>query len=887
VTRALIEEELPLRAVNKESAREKSLRHGHISTLHLWWARRPLAMSRAVVFGTLMPDPGDHDERTDLLTMLAGAASFERSQAGGAALRAELRKAWPDQPPKLLDCFAGGGAIPLEALRLGCEVHALDLNPVAHLVQKCVLDYPQRYGQPGQLGSNPLAEDFVEWAEWVRERVEPKLAMVFPADAQGHRPAIYFWARTMVCPNPACYAEIPLLRNCWLDNSKRRMAWVDIAARPGRIDLRVVAGPPPGHVDPGVGTVKASTVTCPACGTSATAREVREYGKRVGFGRHLYAVLDVSREARTYRSPRPDEAEGAEKLASDLLSELDEGPDGTSPFPDESMVKSQYRRFSNLVYGIDTFRGLFNDRQLYVLGTLSAAVRDANEAMVAGGMDQDHARAVATYLALCIDRIADRDSSFCTWGLNPGGFAASVRNTFPQQAIRMAWNYVEIDPLQDGSGSWNGAIKWIEAAIRHCSSTSSNPAAVDRGDAQHLELEDDTFDAVIVDPPYYDAFQYGDLSDFFYVWLKRSVGHLYPNLFLTPLTPKQAEIIESRADKKSPEYISHDEFEARLQRALKEIARVVKSDGIVSLVFAHTDVEAWERLLRALRAAGLVVTTSWPMRSEMANRSTAQISAVLSSSVVLVCRKSDSAGEGFYDDVVRELEARIADRLAAFEEMQLIGADYFVSAVGPAFEVFARYKRVVRLSGEEVGVDELMVLARQAVARHAIRRLLGGENLSALDNRSLMYLTWRWAYDGDAIPADEAYKLGRAFEIDLADLARPGDLISKTRDSFQLLAPHERKDIKLSATPSLIDVLHLAARYHDTGRRSELAELLGATGMGSEPGFWATATAIAESLLDGNRERTMLLGLTGNKEQLTQAAARHAGTSVDELTLFR
>jgi adenine-specific DNA methylase len=273
------------------------------------------------------------------------------------------------------------------------------------------------------------------------------------------------------------------------------------------------------------------------------------------------------------------------------------------------------------------------------------------------------------------------------------------------------------------------------------------------------------------------------------------------------------------------------------------------------------------------------------MRSEREARPTAHISAVLSSSVVLVCRKHSGSGEGFYDDVVRELEARIAERLATFEEMQLIGADYFVSAIGPAFEVFARYSRVVRLSGDEVGVEELMVLARQAVARHAIRRLLGGGSLASLDGRSLLYLTWRWAYDGDAIPADEAYKLGRAFDIDLTDLARPGDLIAKTGDSFRLLAPHERKHPRLSTTPSLIDVMHLAAQFHDAGRRNELAELLGATGMGGEPGFWATATAIAESLPDGNRERTMLLGLTGNKDQLTLAAARHVGT-VEKLTLF-
>lgn len=548
------------------------------------------------------------------------------------------------------------------------------------------------------------------------------------------------------------------------------------------------------------------------------------------------------------------------------------------------MVVSQYRRYGNLVYGIDTFRALFNDRQLYVLGCLCEAVRAAHDEMVASGMAKERATALATYLAFCVDRVADRDSSFCTWDVHPSGFAASVRNTFPQQAIRMAWNYVEIDPLQRGSGNWDGAVKWVEGAIRHCSTIGAG-AAVRRGDAQALPFEDGSFDAVIVDPPYYDAFQYGDLSDFFYVWLKRSVGHLYPTLFSTPLTPKRQEVIESRADKRSPEYISHDEFERRLQRALRELARVVKPDGIVSIVFAHTDVEAWGRLLRALRAANLVVSTSWPMRSELANRPTAHISAVLDSSVVLVCRPQPPEHEGFFDDVVRALEDRIAERLDAFQEMGLAGADYFVSAIGPAFEVFAQYSRIVKLSGEEVGVPELMVLARRAVAHHAMRRLLGAESLAALEPESLFYLTWRWAYLTAEVPADEAYKVEKAFEVDLGHLCRPGGFAMQSGSHFSLLGPHERRGLKLSTSPSLVDVLHLACQLWDAGRRRELEELLGATGMGLEPGFWGMAQALAEVLPDGNRERTMLLGLNGNREALSEASL-HTAPPIEELTLF-
>lgn len=880
--RRLIEEELPLTVVNAESAREKSLRHGHISTMHLWWARRPLAMSRAVVYGTLLPDPGDDRERKAILDELADASSFEHSTKPIMLepLRRRLAAAYPNGPPRVLDCFAGGGAIPLEALRLGCDTTAVDLNPVAHLIERCTLEYPQRFGQPGPGGDNQLAADFVRWADWVRKQVAPKLDLVFPAGPSGTRPAVYFWARTMVCPNPACRAEIPLLSSYWLANSSRRTVWVQAVTGPGRIDLKVRHGSPPEDLDCSAGTVKASSATCPACRTSTAAKDVRAYGKKVGFGRRLYAVLHIAGRQRTYREPTPAEIDGAEHLATALLNDLPEAPDGVSAIPDEPMVKSQYRRYSNLVYGIDTFRGLFNDRQLYVLATLCQAVRHAHEAMLTEGMEPARAAAVTTYLGLCVDRIVDRDSSFCSWDVGK----EVVRNTFPQQAIRMIWDYTEIDPFGDGPGSWKGAVEWVSLAIRHCS-TIAIQASVRRSDAQSLPFSDATFDAVIVDPPYYDSFQYGDLSDFFYVWLRRTIGHLYPGLFAVPLTPKQQEVIESRADKQSPEHISHDEFERRLGRALAEMARVVKADGVVAIVFAHTDVAAWEQLLRALRAAGLVVSTSWPMRTELANRPTAQISAVLGSSVVLVCRPQAGHEEGFYDDVVRTLEHRIAERLDAFESMGLVGADYFVSAIGPAFEVFARYQRVTRLSGEEVDVADLMVLARQTVAQHAMRRLLGSDTLAALDAESLFYVTWRWAYITAPLAADEAYKLERAFDVDLGQLSRPGGLAVRSGATFVLLGPHERKGIKIGVSPPLVDVLHLACQLWDAGRRKELEELLGATGAGAEPGFWAMARAVAELLGDGNRERTMLLGLTGNRDALSEAAAKSSVT-IETPTLF-
>lgn len=871
--RVLIEDELPLTKINVESARDKSLRHGHVSTMHLWWAPRPLPMSRAIVFASLVSSPEDESDRKQLLDDLANAMPFERSLASQPLdrLRQRIRDEWPDGKPKVLDCFAGRGIIPMEALRLGCDSYSVDLNPVAHLIQRAIIEYPERWNTILPDGRFALVADFLTWSTRMREIAEHRLTPRFPSDGTD-KPAIYFWARTMSCSEPSCRRRIPLIKSRKLADSARRTVRVDYVIEPDRIDLKVEHGKPDDGTDWDTGTVRASSVTCPACATTHSASEVRKYAKHDGFDSILYAIMSTSSsdgEKRTFRSPTEDEIHAA-FVDQDILDALPECPDGTSSIPDEVMVKSQYRRFGNLVYGIDTWRGLFTNRQQLVLAVLCQAVREVHVEMVEQGMEIQRATAIATYLAFVVDKIADYDSSFCTW-VPSGEF---IRDTFPQQAIRMAWDFTEVNPFASASGSFDGAVRWIELALQHCCAISDVPATVVRGNAQALDFPDGYFDAVITDPPYYDSFQYGDLSDFFYVWMKRSIGFLYPDLFSTPLTPKQAEVVETRADKKSSEYVSHDEFESRLQRAIGELARVVRDEGIVTIVFAHTDVDAWEQLLRALRSAGLVVTTSWPMRSERSSRPTAQVSAVLSSSVALVCRKHPAVGDGYYDDVVRELEQRIDERLAVFDEMQLQGADYFVSAIGPAFEVFAKYGRVVRLSGEVVGVDELMVLARQAVAKHAAQRLLGGESLSALDDRALMYLTWRWAYDGEAIPADEAYKLGRAFDLEFSDLSGVGGMIRKDGDKFTLLGPDERGPVAIEPGASLVDVLHAACQLHDTGRRDELASLLAASGASNEPGFWALASAIAEALPDSERERTMLLGLTGNREVIELAASK-------------
>lgn len=447
--RRLIEEELPLREVNAASKREKSLRHGHISTLHLWWARRPLAMSRAVVLGSLLPDPGDAAERDRICELIADAAQFEASIRPHriAPLKELIADAYPDGPPKVLDCFAGGGAIPLEALRLGCDTTALDLNPVAHLIERCVLEYPQRFGQPNEAGGNPLADAFLEWGEWVKARAAPRLAEAFPTDDRGQRPTVYFWCRTMTCPNPACGADIPLLSSRRLADSSRRTAWLRLDPQTDPTGIEIAHGSVEAE-DVKDGTIRASSVTCPRCGSTAAASDVRAYGRSNGFGDRLYAVLDGGARERTYRRPTEIEIDTVDARLPVLLDGLTELPDGTSPLPDEPVDEIGYRNLQHLPFGYVTWRSLFNFRQLYVLGVLCETVRDAHAEMLHCGWDPEFCGAVATYLGLCIDRVADRNSTFSTWDVS----RESVRGTFADKYIPMAWDYCEIDPLGNGSG---------------------------------------------------------------------------------------------------------------------------------------------------------------------------------------------------------------------------------------------------------------------------------------------------------------------------------------------------------------------------------------------------------------------------------------------------
>ncbi|MBC7222656.1 DUF1156 domain-containing protein, partial [Candidatus Bipolaricaulota bacterium] len=575
--RRLIEVAFPIKEVSEESRREKNIRHGHISTLHIWWARRPLAASRATAFAALIPDPGDEENRQKLLELIKQLAPWEAVSENSPAnqellerARRMIREAFGGRAPKVLDCFAGGGSIPLEALRLGCETYALDYNPVAVLILKCVLEFPQKYGAPGSVEyiplppgdettnpskalvletsaeTSPLLLAVKAWGEWVLEEARRELEQFYPADPDGSVPVGYIWARTVPCQNPACGAKIPLLRQTWLakkDNKKVALRmFPDRAAR--RVEFAIVGqNGDPIDFDPEEGTVSGAKVRCPVCGGTMDDKTTRRLFREGKAGQRMVAVVlhHPGRAGKTYRlaTERDVAVYRAAEAALEAKRQALWAGWGIDPVPDEPLPLMS-GVFNVPIYGLTRWGDLFNARQKLALITFAEKVRQAHARMLEAGADPDFAKAVTTYLAIAFDRIADKNANIVVWD-NTRDMPTHV---FARQALAMVWDYAETNLFSCATGDWNSAHNWTLKVLTHLSTLGCEPAKVLHGTATALPWPDNFFDAVLTDPPYYINVPYADLSDFFYVWLKRTVGDLYPDLFATPLSPKSQEICQ-------------------------------------------------------------------------------------------------------------------------------------------------------------------------------------------------------------------------------------------------------------------------------------------------------------------------------------------------------
>jgi adenine-specific DNA methylase len=916
--RRFIEESFPVKEVSVESAREKNIRHGHISTLHIWWSRKPLASSRASIYAALISPPDTIEEWDHKRQFIAEFSKWENSLNKTMIQRArkDILAANNGKPPKVLDPFGGGGAIPLEALRLGCETYSCDLNPVAVLIQKCTLEYPQKYGRTqkrgftsgimgtdmaGEREVNPLLEDVKRWGAWVLEQARAEIGQFYPEDPDGSIPVGYYWMRTVPCQNPTCGADIPLTANMWLAKKANKKVALFAYAKEKKVYFKIVGtgyDPMPAGFDPEKGTVARAVATCPVCGSTVDAKTTRRLFQEKKSGEKMVAVVlhKPGETGKRYRIAEDGDLAIFE-AAKDAMKEKREtlmGQWGMDPVPDEPLtrVPLTFGVINVWVYGMNTWGDLFNARQKLALITFAEKVRQAYGEMmnaergtrnaemkgrgqkteVGGQISEEYAKAVVAYLGLATDRIAIYCSNLGYWHVSGEKASPSMQ----RQAIGMVFDYLETISISQFYG-WESHLDWIIRVLEHGAHTSKDYATVSQSSATALPYPDNHFDAIFTDPPYYDNVPYSYLSDFFYVWLKRTLGEVYPELFSTPLTPKKNEIV---AYSNGPGGWEDGKafFEDMLKKAFQEIHRVLRPDGIAVIVYAHKSTEGWETLINSLLDSGLIMTGAWPLNTEMAARLRAHDSATLASSIYIVARKMKRQATGFFNEVREELKQHLNRKLERLWQEGIGGADFFIAAIGSAIEVFGKYEKVMDYEGNIVRADRMLGDVRRIATDYAVRQILHNGFSEEISDLTRFYVLYRWNYGGVKVPFDEARKLAQSCSIDLAsEWNRPG-FIQKDKEFVKVLGPHERSFSKRqeegfggsiqSNHAELVDVLHQVLLFWEKGNRDRMVRLLQDSGYGERESFFRVAQAISETLPNENKEKKLLDGFLAGRERL-------------------
>lgn len=830
----LIEVALPLDAINAESAREKSIRHGHPSTLHLWWARRPLAAARAVLWASLVDDPSSHPEffpteeeqkteRQRLHALLARLVKWENSNDEDLLneARTEIRKYMGEEPLTFLDPFAGGGAIPLEAQRLGLEAHAHDLNPVAVMINKAMIEIPPRFaGQsPVNLdartklgsgrswsGAKGLTEDVRYYGEWMKQEAFRRIGHLYPKvqvpaeQGSGESTVIaWIWARTVKCPNPACGCEMPLASSFVLSKKKGKEAWIELIPTDDGIEYVVRYGKCPKEKET-LKIGKGASFQCPICGTVTDKSYIHDAFIDKQTSSVLMAIVAESRNGRIYLSPNDEHS----RIATSAVPAWE---------PEEEMNTKCTDLVSGRGYGITHWKQLFTNRQLTALTTFSDLVAEAQakatqDALDSGmqddgkGLDEGgcgataYGQAVGVYLAFIVDKLADRGSTICSWDATRDG----LRNTFARQAIPMTWDYAEANPFSSSSGCFDNMLEWVFKSLLEFPATITGTAI-----QQDAQTDCGLRNLVISsDPPYYDNIGYADLADYFYIWMRQSLKSTYPRLFRTMLVPKAEELVATPYRFEGSREKARDFFEGGMVQACRQFYRYAREDVPVTIYYAYKQSESdegdnaaqastgWETMLSAIIKAGFAITGTWPMRTEMANRSVASNTNALASSIVLVCRKrpEESAScsrRSFIAELKRELRAALKNLQAS----NIAPVDMAQAAIGPGMGVYSHYAKVMEADGSAMGVrTALQVINAELDAYFS-------EQDGALDAESRFCVDLYTQFAFNHMKFGEADVLARAKNTSVEKLASMG-LVYAEKGVVHLLERTELPELKVS-----------------------------------------------------------------------------------------
>jgi adenine-specific DNA methylase len=1018
----LIEVAMPIKEISAESVRDKSIRSGHISTLHLWWARRPLPVCRAVVFASLVPDPLDEncpkqfkeavenllgsakkplqetgipsdafkpyddipytaaidkmfDNNRNRLMMFIGKFSNEYStneKVGKATPTAKLISdysliKWENKDneliiskarkliwvahnaksgnsyaqliadyfekfdaiknaehdlynfpnrhivsakskelteklqnaidtflskmPKVFDPFAGGGAIPLEAARLGCKSFGNDINPVAHIIQKGSLEFPQKYGKPityssgefiklygqkefdeiskdnklfnnGDAGSvtisNRLKFDVEFYAKKLLSVTEKEIGHLYPVNKKGESPIVYYWVRVGTCSNPTCKAEVPLLRQFYL--SKRRSAsiseyvYFDPIIEGNKINLEIKKGTT--EREP---FIERANLKCPVCGSITEVKKLKKQFADKTTKEILAAVIEDSKSGKIFRKPFDYEIEVLQKI-------------GKLERPNELMPQNDSQNLKIPFWGYKSFGEMFSDRQMAVMLSL---VSNLDNIDIENNLDEEYTKAISTYLAMLIDRVAMRYTTFNTWHIQQD----TVEKIMGKQAIPMVFDYPEMNPFTQYTSSAINQLDQILDYIRNESANFNIANCQNAASGDKSQFDSKFLNAVITDPPYYDAIAYADLSDFFYVWLKRTVGKRFALNFATPNTPKSEECTAIKHNHNGSREIAKQHFEEKLLQIFDAIEH--QTEEIVSIMFAHQSTEAWTTLCNSILGARMNITGSWAVDTEVTG-GLKEGKAYLSSSVTVSCIPSQKSGLGDYKVVKNAIEKTVAKEVEELYSLGFRGADLLTACFGQAVSEFGKYEKVEKADGSEVTVADLLEMARESAFNALLKGFDG-------DDFTKFYIGWLQLYSFAESDFDDAAKFSRVgLSINVAELFTEHILIKngnkQTLGTFEERLS-ENKNIGDKANNFLIDEVHRAMALYKGTNRTALLQYIGKVAAQPESNFWRVITSLCEVLPNGSEDHKQAIGLLSNKDSLIRES-KTTQTASSQTNLF-
>lgn len=889
----LIEVALPLKAINEASAREKSIRHGHPSTLHLWWARRPLAAARAVIFSQMVDDPSEHPEefpteesqeleRQRLFRLIEELVLWENTTNEKVLnqAREEIWKSWrstceenkdhpqavelfnPEKLPAFHDPFAGGGALPLEAQRLGLESYASDLNPVAVLINKAMIEIPPKFTNKspvnpearkqkgittgGWKGAQVLAEDVRYYGQWMRDEAEKRIGYLYPKvditeEIVQERPDLkpyigqkltaiaWLWARTVKCPNPACGCEMPLISSFVL-SSKKGNEWHLIPIIEGRQVRFKIGSTPPTEVKDykkGYKRGMSGIFECAFCGTVTKRDYVAEQAMKCGLGSVPLAVVTEGDRSRVYLPveviPEPTDLPIVDLNGLDI---------DLAPNP-----RDVWCRNFGLLRPVD----LFTPRQLVVLTTFSDLIKEIHErircdALTAGLSDEVYgleasdtdanfyADAISVYLALLVNQVTNHSSSLCGWN----SANAQMRSVFARQALPMVWDYAESNPFCDSSGSFNNLF---ERQVKSFSALGNEiPSFAFQADANSQTIS--LSKVVSTDPPYYDNIGYADLSDFFYVWLRRSLKPAFPRLFATMAVPKAGELVAASYRHGSRE-LAENFFMGGMTEAMHRLSEQAHPTFPVTIYYAFKQSEnegeggisstGWEIFLDAVLKAGFAISGTWPVRTEKQGRVISFETNALASSIVLVCRKRDeNSPTATRREFLNALKSELPAALRHLQRGNIAPVDLAQAAIGPGMAIYTRYSKVIDAEGKVLSVHEALTLINQILGE------VLAEQEGDFDADSRWALAWFEQFGFAEGEYGVAETLSKAKNTSVSGMVEAGILISKG-GKVRLLKPEELPedwDPENDERLTVWEMVHHLIRVLGTGGESAAAEMV-------------------------------------------------------------